>query len=88
MIGKLAIIPAATLIALSACGTVTNESFSTIEVNDDTYNIRTRTIDGPNGSYQTSSVQVYGLQYQCLPESKGDCEAAVRRGLDGPIDRF
>lgn len=88
MIGKLAIIPAATLIALSACGTVTSESFSTIVVDDDTYNIRTRTIDGPNGLYQTSSVQVYGLHYQCLPKSKGDCEAAVRRGLDGPIDRF
>ncbi|MDW3224803.1 MAG: hypothetical protein R8G34_18295 [Paracoccaceae bacterium] len=88
MIKKLAMFPLAALVALSACGTITNETYSTIVVDDDTYKIRTRTIDGANGTYQTSSVQVYGLHYQCLPESKGDCEAAVREGLDAPIDRF
>lgn len=84
---KLALISAATLLAVSACGTVTSETNSSIIVDGESFNIRSRTIDGPNGAFETSSVRVGGIYYLCIPESKGDCEAAVREGLEFPFDR-
>ncbi|MFK7879967.1 hypothetical protein [Roseobacter sp.] len=65
---------------------MTNETRNTIVVDGEPYDIRTRTIDGPNGTYQTSSVRVYGFYYTCIPDSPNDCEAAVRNGLENPVD--
>lgn len=66
---------------LSACGSVVNESTSSINVDGRSYELRSRTIQGANGSYDTSSVRVNGVYYQCLPASPGSCEGAVREGL-------
>lgn len=71
----------ATGLLLSACGSVTNESTSSINVDGRNYELRTRTIQGSIGSYETSSVRVRGVFYQCLPNSPGSCEGAVRDGL-------
>lgn len=72
-----------TAILLSACGSVTNETTSSIVVDRNTYELRTRTIQGPNGAYDTSSVRVNGTYRQCQPDSPGSCEAAVRNDYYG-----
>lgn len=69
-------------LSLTACGTVEQETFTPIVVDGRTYELRTRTIDGPNGSYQTTSAMVGRIAYLCKIDSPGDCEAAVRRGRD------
>ena len=68
---------------LGACGSVTNETTSSIVVDRNTYELRTRTIQGPNGAYDTSSVRVKGTYRQCQPDSPGSCEAAVRNDSYG-----
>ncbi len=72
-----------TALVLSACGTVTNETKGTIVLDGRTYELRTRTIQGSNGSYDTSSVRAHGTWRICLPASPGSCEAAIRRGSNG-----
>lgn len=69
---------AAGLVALTACAPVTDETRSTIDVEGSTYELRTRTLDGPNGPFQQSSVKVKNKYYICLPDSPGDCAAAVK----------
>lgn len=66
------------LLALTACAPVTDEKRSTIDVEGSAYELRTRTVDGPNGPYQQSSVKVKNKYYICLPDSPGDCASAVR----------
>lgn len=66
------------LVTLAACATVQSESRSSIVVDGRTYELRTQVIDGPNGPYNRSFVMVKNRMAVCLPESPGDCEAAVR----------
>ena len=73
----------ASALVLSACGTVTNETRGTINLDGRTYELRTRTMQGSDGSYNTSSVRAKGTWRQCLPASPGSCEAAIRRGNKG-----
>lgn len=68
----------ATSLWLGACASVTNETKSTIALDGRTYELRTRTMQGANGSYNTSSVLAHGTWRLCLPESPGSCEAAIR----------
>lgn len=68
---------AASLLGLGACAPVLDEKRSTIVVNGGHYELRTRTVDGPNGPYEQSSVKVRNRYYTCLPNSPGDCEATV-----------
>lgn len=84
---KLSTLSFVTLFMLAACGTVTNETVGTIVVDGEAFELRTRTIDGPNGTYDTTSVRVNSVYYGCIPTSRGDCEAAVRNGLEFPYDR-
>ncbi|MEP2030172.1 MAG: hypothetical protein ABJI96_15845 [Paracoccaceae bacterium] len=80
---KLIILLFATGLVLSACGTVTNETRGTIVLDGRTYELRTRTMQGSDGSYDTSSVKAKGKWRQCLPQSPGSCEAAIRRDNSG-----
>jgi hypothetical protein len=73
----------ASAVLLSTCGTVTNETTGTIILDGRSYQLRTRTIQGSDGSYNTSSVQAKGTWRQCLPASPGSCEAAVRNNNYG-----
>ncbi|MEM9636824.1 MAG: hypothetical protein AAGA94_04200 [Pseudomonadota bacterium] len=77
------------LLALCACGaTVSDTRLSTIIVDGEAYTLRTRTIEGPNGPYQTTSARVRNTYYPCKLNSPGDCAAAVRFGRDYfPADR-
>lgn len=73
---------AAAALTLGACGTVTDERLTPIVVDGQTFELRTRTIDGPNGAYETTSAEVYNIHYPCKIDSPGDCEGAVLRGLN------
>lgn len=84
---KLIPLCAAAGLTLLGCGSVTSEQMTTITVNDRSYPLRTRTLDGPGGSYQTSSVRVRGKYFTCIPESPGDCAAAISRGQSTLSDR-
>jgi hypothetical protein len=80
MIPKVALVAGLSL--MTACGTVESERTGTIVVDGLSYQLRERTINGRNGPYEHTSVRVSGNYYTCLPDSPGDCEAAVRRGRD------
>lgn len=67
---------------LTACGTVTSQSTDTINVDGKDYILRTQTIEQGGRSFQQTSAIVHGLPYMCLPDSPGDCRAAVHRGLN------
>ena len=66
-----------TALLLSACGSVVNETTGSYVVDGKSYELRTRTVQGSNGTYDTSSIRVNGTYYQCRPESPGSCKAAV-----------
>ncbi|MFK7867723.1 MAG: hypothetical protein AB8B58_00635 [Roseobacter sp.] len=70
---------------LAGCATVTNVTKETIVVDNEAYELRTRTIETGSRSYQTSDVRVNSRYLTCLPDSPRDCEFAVRRGLNGPV---
>ena len=72
---------------LASCGTVENTKTGVITVRDENYELRTRTIDGPQGTYEHTSVNVRGIYFPCKIDSPGDCEGAVHQGLER-VDRF
>lgn len=87
MSGRLLLLCGAGVIALGGCASVSSETFKTIVLEGRSFELRTRTIDGPNGSYETSSVRVRGSYYLCKPDSPGDCEAAIKTARKGGSDR-
>lgn len=68
-------------LVLTACATVVDERRSSIVVDGRSYELRTRLIDGPNGTFEHTSVFVYQTPVMCQPDSPGDCEGKVRRTL-------
>jgi hypothetical protein len=78
---------AACALLLSACATVTNETFSTIMVDGESYKVRERTLEGRNGPIKQSSVWVKGGYSLCIIDSPGDCEAAIRNARSRFDDR-
>jgi hypothetical protein len=88
----LALVAAATL-SISACATIENESSTTAVLSSgfnagERYQIRTRTMSGPNGSFQQTSVVYKGISRVCIPDSPGDCEKAARLLIDNYDDAF
>ncbi len=73
------------LLALGACATASADRLSTVTVDGREYELRTRTIDGPGGQFETTSVRVRGGYALCKIDSPGDCAAAVRRGRESGV---
>ena len=69
-------------LGLGACASVVSETSSAIVVDGNSYEVRTRMIDGARGPSEQTSVVVRNKLYTCLPDSPGDCEAAVRGARD------
>jgi hypothetical protein len=68
---------------LPACSTVLDESRQSFtSASGFTYEVRTRTMQGPQGTYQTSDALAGGVATPCRIDSPGDCEAAARRGIN------
>ncbi len=67
------------LILLTACGTVENETFSTMTINGRDYNFRTQTINGPQGTYTVNAIQANNGSWRtCDPTYPLDCLSARR----------
>ncbi|MCV3270552.1 hypothetical protein [Roseobacter sinensis] len=79
------VFPVLAVLAVGACATVADERLSTIVVDGREYTLRTRTIDGPTGTYETTSARVRGKHFICIIDSPGDCEAAVRQGRESSL---
>ncbi|MEM9636825.1 MAG: hypothetical protein AAGA94_04205 [Pseudomonadota bacterium] len=77
--------PAFAVLALGACASVAEERLSTIVVDGQSYVLRTRTIESPNGTFETTSARVRGKHFICKIDSPGDCEAAVRQGRESSL---
>ena len=76
------------LATLAACSTVVDEKTTTAVLRDGfyagtQYQIRTRTMQGANGTYTQTSVVYNGVTAVCIPDSPGDCENAARNLIDG-----
>lgn len=74
-------------LVVTGCATIESESIGEVVVNGRSYELRTRTLNGPNGTYESSHVVVRGNTEVCRPQSPGDCEAAVRRAQNQFRDR-
>ncbi|MGC3937584.1 hypothetical protein ACOTTU_07220 [Roseobacter sp. EG26] len=74
-------------LALSACTTIDNETRTqkVLEggLNDgQRYELRTREMAGPNGSFTQTRVVYRGLARTCVLDSPGDCESVARNLID------
>lgn len=72
----------ATAIALSACATIVDEQSTPTVVQSGpnagkSYTTRQRTLDGPQGTYEQTSVVYRENSIVCRIESPGDCERAA-----------
>ena len=67
------------LIVLTACGSVEEETLSTMNIDGREYNFRTQTINGPQGTFQTHAIQASNGSWRtCDPTYPKDCLAARR----------
>ena len=78
----------ASLTILVSCTTIVEETTTTAVLRNGLnagteYQIRTRTLQGPNGIYTQTSVLYNGVSNVCILDSPGDCEAAARNLIDG-----
>lgn len=72
------------MMILSACATVENETYSTINLNGREYELRTRTVTTSGSSFVQHSVRARdGAFYSCMPDSPGSCEGALRSRSGG-----
>lgn len=67
-----------TAAGVSGCTAIESESFSTILLDGEPYDLRTRTMRNDRKIYVTYSVRIGGSKWvPCLPDSPGSCEAAI-----------
>lgn len=74
-------------LALGGCATVLDERTTTAVIPDgfnagERYTIRTRTLQGPQGVYEQTSVVYRGVTALCRIDSPNDCELAARNLVD------
>ncbi|MEM1075743.1 MAG: hypothetical protein AAF665_06385 [Pseudomonadota bacterium] len=84
---RLALIAAAVASGLAGCATVVDETRTTAVLEEGfnggtKYEIRRQLIQGPSGTYETTSVVYRGLTRGCIIDSPGDCESKARVLID------
>ena len=77
---------------LAACATVVDEKRSVAVVEDGfyggyQYEIRQRLIEGPNGTYEQTSVVYKGFSRTCILNSPNDCESAAENLIEAYEER-
>jgi hypothetical protein len=75
------LLPAAA-VALSACATIVDEKTTNAVIQSgfnagERYTIRQRTMEGPQGTYQQTSVVYKGISATCRIDSPNDCARAA-----------
>ena len=83
----------ALVLLLSGCATVSNEKRIPAVLKSGfhagkKYEIRQRLIDGPNGTYEQTSVVYKGQTRTCIFDSPNDCEYKAQRLIEEYEDRF
>jgi hypothetical protein len=78
---------------ISACAAVSNETRTTAVIEDGfyqgtEYQIRTQLIEGPEGSYERTSVVYRGVSRTCILDSPGDCESKAERLIEECDESF
>ena len=73
---------------LAGCATIVDEKNTTAVVQSgfnagERYTIRQRTLDGPQGRYEQTSVVYKGISTTCRIDSPNDCELAAQQLIDG-----
>lgn len=72
-----------TVLTVGACATVENETFTTIELNGRDYQLRTRTINGPQGIFETTAIRANDGSYRsCDPQTPRSCRSALNTRRD------
>lgn len=76
------------LLALGGCTTVVDEKRINAVIQSgfhmgQPYVIRIRTLQGPQGTFEQTSVVFRGISAVCRRDSPGDCERAAERIVDG-----
>jgi hypothetical protein len=83
----------AAVLMMSACATVSNETRTTAFIEDGfyqgiEYQVRTQFIEGPEGSYERTSVVYRGVSRTCILDSPGDCESKAERLIEECDESF
>lgn len=83
----------ATVLLMSACTKVSNETRTTAFIEDGfyqgiQYEVRTQVIEGPEGSYERTSVIYRGVSRTCILDSPGDCESKAERLIEECDESF
>ncbi|MGD9294841.1 MAG: hypothetical protein PVI41_08165 [Roseobacter sp.] len=88
-------LPILALLLLSACATATivDEQVTEAFVEDgyyggERYFVRTRTLEGVNGTYEETSVVYRGYTQLCIPTSPNDCESKAERLIEACDDAY
>ena len=76
-----------TALLLGACATVSNETRTQAVLETglnagERYEIRTRLLEGPNGSFEQTSVVYRGYSKTCRIDSPNDCKLAARQLIE------
>lgn len=74
-------------ILLGACATVVDETRTNAVIEKgfntgERYQIRTRTLEGANGTYEQTSVIYRSVSRVCIKDSPGDCEKTAEFLID------
>jgi hypothetical protein len=78
------LIAAATALTLGACSTIVDENVTTAVIQSgfnagERYQVRERTLQGPQGIYKQTSVVYKGVSAVCRIDSPNDCAKAAER---------
>jgi hypothetical protein len=72
-----------TLLTLSACATVESETYSMINLNGRDYELRTRSINGPQGLFETHAIRANDGSFRsCDPQTPRTCQSALNTRRD------
>lgn len=82
-----------TLVLLGGCAEIVDENVTEAFVEDgfyqgERYFVRTRTMQGANGTFEVTNVVYKGFARQCILTSPGDCETAGRRLIEDVDESF
>ena len=81
------VMTATAVLALTGCATVQNETRTPAVISGgfydgERYEIRKQLIDGPQGTYEKTSVVYRGFSRSCIPDSPNDCESKAERLIE------
>lgn len=72
-----------TVLTLGACASVQNESYSTINIDGRDYQLRSRTLNGPQGTFENYAIRANDGSFRsCDPDTPRSCRLALNTSRD------